>query len=74
MRDRDIYLEIQVVGKAARVAAVDSLTAEEVVFQVPANTSRLEIERLALAKLNYKLSKDTEVKRPGDKPGRGIKV
>lgn len=74
MADRDVYLEIQVIGNAARVAAVDASSGEEVVFQVPANTTRLEIEKLALAKLNWKISKDAEIKRPGDKPGRGIKV
>jgi len=74
MTDREVYLEIQVLGNAARVAAVDALTGEEVVFQVPAKTSRHEIETLALAKLNWKLSKDAQTKRPGDKPGRGIKV
>ena len=72
--DREVYLEIQVVGNAARVAAVDAETGEEVVFQVPKHTTRVEIETLALAKLNWKLSKTNEIKRPGGKPGRGIKV
>ncbi|MBR9826337.1 MAG: hypothetical protein GYB36_11140 [Alphaproteobacteria bacterium] len=72
--DREVYLEIQVVGNAARVAAVDAETGEEVVFQVPKRTTRIEIEHLAMAKLNWKLSKIAQEKRPDDKPGRGIKV
>lgn len=74
MMDREVYLEIQVVGNAARVAAVDAETGEEVVFQVPKNTTRIEIENLAMAKLLWKLSKDAKRKRPDDPPGRGIKV
>ena len=75
MADREIYLEIIQVGHAARVAAIDSETGEEIVFQVPVKTSRPEIERLALAKLEWKLSKDTaNKKRPDTGSGRGIKV
>lgn len=69
-----IYLEIVGVGKAMRVAAVDAVTGEEVVFQVPEKTSRVEIERLAIAKLRWKQDKDAKKKRPGSKPGRGIQV
>lgn len=75
MADREIYLEIIQVGNSARVAAVDSATSEEIVFQVPAKTPRSEIERLALAKLDWKLSKSRgNKKRPDSGSGRGIKV
>ncbi len=81
MSDREVYVEIQTLGNSARVAAVDAATGEEVVFQVPVNTTRLEIDRLALAKLNWKLARNAaeqgepgKKQRPGDKPGRGLKV
>ena len=81
MSDREIYVEIQPFGNSARVAAVDAATGEEVVFQVPVKTTRLEIDRLALAKLKWKLARTAAAKpaagkkqRPGDKPGRGLKV
>ena len=74
MGGRDIYLEIVGIGNAVRVAAVDGVTGDEVVFQVPEHTSRAEIERLAVAKLKWKQAKDANEKRPGSKPGRGITV
>ena len=81
MSDREIYVEIQPFGNSARVAAVDAATGEEVVFQVPVKTTRFEIDRLALAKLKWKLARNAATKpaagkkqRPGDKPGRGLKV
>jgi len=81
MSDRDIYLEITQLGNAVRVAAVCSATGEEVVFQAPIKTPRSEINRLAMSKLNWKLRQDTsggvtpaQKKRPGSKPGRGIKI
>jgi len=71
----DIYLEIVGIGQALRVAAVDADTAEEVVFQVPKNTPRAEVEYLARAKLNWKLKRNADKKkRPDSKPGRGITV
>ncbi|WP_300527436.1 hypothetical protein [Maricaulis sp.] len=81
MSEREVYVEIQTLGNSARVAAVDAATGEEVVFQVPIHTTRLEIDRLALAKLNWKLARNARTEtgkgkkqRPGDKPGRGLKV
>jgi len=83
MSERDIYLEITQLGNAVRVAAVCSVTGEEVVFQAPIKTPRAEINRLAKSKLSWKLQQDVSVsqnvraaqkKRPGTKPGRGIKI
>jgi len=78
MSGREIYIETQRVGGSVRVAAVDAATAEEVVFQVPPHTSKAEIDRLALAKLAWKLerneSHEPDEKRPGTRPGRGISV
>jgi hypothetical protein len=36
----DIFIEIQAVGNALRVAAVHADTGEELIFQVPKNTPR----------------------------------
>jgi hypothetical protein len=77
MEEREVLLEIQAIGHAARVAAVDSLSGEEVVFQAPHDAPRWEIEHLAMAKLARRLGLsygEPEQKRPGDKPGRGLKV
>lgn len=73
--DREVYLELIQLGNALRAAAIDAATGEEVVFQVPSKTSRPEIERLAMAKLDWKLRKDSgNKKRPEEGSGRGIKV
>lgn len=78
MSDREVYIETQQVGGSVRVAAVDAATGEEVVFQVPPSTTRREIDRLALAKLAWKMGRkdpdDPNEKRPGKRPGRGISV
>jgi len=81
MSDREIYLEITQLGNAMRVAAVCSATGEEVVFQAPIKTPRSEINRLAMSKLSWKLRQGSsdapnpaQKKRPGKKPGRGIKI
>ncbi|WP_323761165.1 DUF6898 family protein [Maricaulis sp.] len=72
----EIFVEIQKVGNALRVAAIDGATAEEVVFQVPARTPRADIDMLARAKLAWKLKRAAaNEKRPGKGPGRrGIEV
>ena len=69
------YLEIVKVGNSLRVAAIDADTGEEVVFQAPVNTPRSELERVAIAKLNKKLGRQSsDTKRPGTGPGRGISI
>ncbi|MAC88148.1 MAG: hypothetical protein ACJAU5_001416 [Maricaulis maris] len=72
----EIFVEIQKVGNALRVAAIDGATAEEVVFQVPARTPRADIDTLARAKLAWKLKRSAaNEKRPSKGPGRrGIEV
>ncbi|MFS2317734.1 DUF6898 family protein [Maricaulis sp. D1M11] len=86
MGDTPVYLEIIEAGNALRIAAVDGITADEVVFQVPLKTSRSEIEHLAIQKLRWVQAKQAgsgktqprdatdQKKRPGGKPGRGIYV
>lgn len=72
----EIFVEIQRVGNALRVAAIDGATAEEVVFQVPAKTPRADIDVLARAKLAWKLKRaSANKKRPDAGSGRrGIEV
>ena len=75
MSDREIYIEIIPIGNALRVAAVDAETGEELIFQVPKNTPREEIDALARAKVRWKLKRNQDKrKRPDQGSGRGIRV
>jgi hypothetical protein len=80
MSGGETYLEITVVGNSVRVAAIDAATGEEVVFQAPRNTPRPDLEKLAIQKLSWKMSRggdnpgEKHKKRPGSKPGRGFSV
>lgn len=75
MSGREIYIEVIAIGKALRVAAIDAETGEELVFQVPRNTPREEIDALARAKVEWKLSRNADnKKRPDTGSGRGIRV
>ncbi|MEZ5826542.1 MAG: hypothetical protein R3C97_17975 [Geminicoccaceae bacterium] len=53
MSDAQAIVETRVFGHFVRVTAIDPQTLLEVTFQVPRNCVRTEIERLALAKLDY---------------------
>lgn len=60
---------------AIRVAAIDVETGVEVVIQSPKTASRLDMERVAGAKLARRLGLTPQKKRPDDgSPGHGIKV
>lgn len=75
MSGREIYIEVIAIGNALRVAAVDAETGEELVFQVPKNTPREEIDALARAKVHWKLDRNKgKRKRPDTGSGRGIRV
>ena len=75
MSGREIYIEVIAIGNALRVAAVDAETGEELVFQVPKNTPREEIDALARAKVQWKLDRNQDKrKRPDPGSGRGIRV
>ena len=52
-KQREVIIEYAQYGSTLRVTAVDAETGLEVVFQVPANISMSEIERLAINKLTY---------------------
>lgn len=75
---REYLIEFIDMGHAVRVAAIDVETGEEVVIQAPKSASEAEMKRVVVAKLDRKLGLTGEVKsekkRPGETPGRGIKV
>lgn len=50
---KDVIVEIQQVGSALKVSAVDTRSLLEVSFVAPASTDRLSIDRLAVQKLTY---------------------
>ena len=54
---RRIILELTTVGASQKVTAVDEATGTEVSFVAPSSTARVDIERLARAKLDYVLKK-----------------
>ena len=61
----EIIIEIQRIRAILRVAAVDVATGTEVVFQAPASASRIAINRLAAAKLQYVMRK-AATSKPSD--------
>jgi hypothetical protein len=55
MSDGDVLFEFVQVGQQMRVAAIDEATGVEVVVITPLNATRLQMQRVALAKLKRKL-------------------
>jgi hypothetical protein len=56
---RRIILELTTIGASQKVTAVDEATGVEVSFVAPATAAHADIERLARAKLDYVLKKQT---------------
>jgi hypothetical protein len=54
---REVIFEMTRMGRIVRVTAVDAKTGAEAVIQGPATSSQKELQRVALAKLNYVLNK-----------------
>ena len=52
-----IILEITRIGQSQKVSAVDEISGTEVSFIAPVSALRLDIERLARAKLAYVIEK-----------------
>lgn len=50
---REVLIEMARMGSIMRVTAVDAATGTEVVIQGPANASQKELQKVAIAKLNY---------------------
>jgi hypothetical protein len=59
-KGREILIEYVQIGHSYRVTAVDADSGTEVVFQAPVNTSRKEMERIAVSKMKYVLNKKDE--------------
>jgi hypothetical protein len=53
----DIILEIRRIGNTQKVSAIDEETGTEVSFMAPASAAKVDIERLARAKLTYVINK-----------------
>ena len=52
-----IILELTTIGASQKVTAVDEATGLEVSFVAPASATRVDVERLAKAKLEYVLKR-----------------
>lgn len=57
---REVIFEFTVVGTMVRVCAIDTLSGTEATIIGPANESRQALERVALQKLRYVLTKRRE--------------
>ncbi len=55
MSDGDILFEFVQIGQQMRVAAIDEATGTEVIVISPLNATRLQMQRVAMAKLRRKL-------------------
>lgn len=65
----EVLFEFVQIGQVMRVAAIDEVTGTEVFIVTPVKASRLQMERLALAKLRRKLG-EPEPPPPVTKSGR----
>ena len=54
---QSIILEITRIGNSQKVTAIDEITGTEVSFIAPVSALRIDIERLARAKLTYVINK-----------------
>lgn len=68
----DVIFEITQIGDVQRVAAVHVATGIEVVIQAPANAARVDVQTLALRKLERALSSkdDDDPPPPPQRPGK----
>ncbi len=55
-----IILEITRIGRSQKVSAVDEISGTEVSFIAPVSALRIDIERLAKAKLAYVIGKKSK--------------
>jgi hypothetical protein len=65
-----VLFEFVQMGQVMRVAAIDEVTGTEVFVITPVNASRLQMERVALAKLKRKLGEPEEALPPPPPRGR----
>ena len=64
----DVLFEFVQMGQQMRVAAIDEATGTEVVVITPLNATRLQMQRVALAKLRRKLEQGASA--PPASPGK----
>jgi hypothetical protein len=55
---RDVYFEFTVIGTSVKATAIDSVTGIEVSVIGPVTARRNELQRLALAKLDRRLTRE----------------
>ncbi len=65
MADGDILFEFVQIGQQMRVAAIDEATGIEVVVITPLNATKLQMQRLAMAKLKRKLEQQNSAAPDG---------
>lgn len=56
--DNKVYFEITIIGGSAKVVAVDARTGIEVSTIGPARASRVDLKKLALAKLKARMARE----------------
>jgi len=56
---RDVYFEFTVIGTSVKATAIDSVTGIEVSVVGPVTARRNELQRLALAKLERRLTRES---------------
>jgi phosphoribosyl-dephospho-CoA transferase len=68
MADGDVLFEFVQMGQQMRVAAIDEATGIEVVVITPLNATKLQMQRVAMAKLKRKLDQGRAAPSPA--PGK----
>jgi uncharacterized protein DUF6898 len=56
---REVYFELIRLGASVKVVAIDGATGVEVSIVGPANAAQSDLERVALAKLNARLARES---------------
>ncbi len=64
MNSGDVLFEFVQLGQQMRVAAIDEATGTEVVVITPLNATKLQMQRVALAKLKRKLEQGAPASAP----------
>jgi hypothetical protein len=54
--EREVYFEFTPIGRTVKVSAIDAATGIEVSVVAPAGAARADLQRLALRKLEARLS------------------
>jgi hypothetical protein len=57
---RDVYFEFTAIGATVKATAIDSLTGIEVSVVGPVSAAKSDLQRLALAKLERRLARESD--------------